>query len=301
MQEYIMDVRTEFAESQHNTGDTYVRRGSTNSPQCSGCHTTEGYQYRIANNGATAAMESSSRIGCFACHAPHTNEDFALRKQGPTDLVMGGAGAYDKGNSNTCAMCHQAHEPDPTFVSAPTDTIDSQYWGPHHGPQSNMLSGNGAYVLPGATYASNHPHDTIADGCVGCHMAALPEDGLAGGHSYGMEFEYHGGDHINDNGCATCHAGQDMTARVTTTQTTFKTALDLLAADMEALGWLQSDHEHIDVAAGLTDPDQRGAVYNYLMLLDDRSGGVHNAVYMNAVLSATQSFVDGQPKRLVNR
>ena len=93
MQNYIVSIQTEFAESQHNTGDTYVRRGSTNSPECSGCHTTEGYQYRVANNGDTIALAQSSRIGFFACHAPHSNENFNLRKTWATDLFLGGTAA----------------------------------------------------------------------------------------------------------------------------------------------------------------------------------------------------------------
>jgi formate-dependent nitrite reductase cytochrome c552 subunit len=289
MQDYIVDVQTEFDVSKHNTGDTYLRRGSSTSPYCSGCHTTEGYQYRVANNGATIALESASRIGCFGCHAPHSNENFNLRKTGATDLFEGGPGAYDKGESNTCAMCHQARTPDPYFDSV--DLIDSRYWGPHHGPQSNMLSGNGAQELGGGAYSAGHAHNNILTGCVNCHMATMPEDVLAGGHTYGMHYVYRGSDEINDNGCSPCHDGVDVTDKVETAQGLFEAALKQLGGDMVILGWLETDSMHVEDATAPTDADERGALFNYLLLHDDRSLGVHNPTYLNAVLTRTQSFV----------
>jgi hypothetical protein len=290
MQQYIVDIQNEYASSQHALGTTDVRR----SAPCSGCHTTEGYQYRVANNGDTVDLEESSHIGCFGCHAPHTNGDFSLRKTGPTDLEMGGAGAYDKGNSNTCAMCHQARAPEPAIDS--TDAITSTRWGPHHGPQANVLSGNGAYVFAGASYGVNHAHNTgNPDGCVTCHMAPPPADGMAGGHSWWMTYEYHSAEELNSNGCVLCHGTQtDMLALVEDSQAAFATDLETLATGMETLGWLNAGHDAV-VAAGVgTDANARGAVWNYLLLLDDTTMGVHNPTYARAVLTATQSYVTSQ-------
>ena len=129
METYIVAVQTEFDLTEHNTGDTYVRRGSTNSPECSRCHTTEGYQYYVAT-GTTTALTESSRIGCFGCHAPHSTGNFGLRQQGGHDLMLGGV-TFDKGNADTCANCHQARIPSPAIDDVAND-VTSRYWGAHH-------------------------------------------------------------------------------------------------------------------------------------------------------------------------
>jgi len=291
MQNYIVSIQNEYETSQHATGDTDVRR----SAPCSGCHTTEGFQYRVANNGATVDLEESSNIGCFACHAPHTNGDFALRTSGPTDLEMGGAGAYDRGNSNICAMCHQARTPEPAIDSP--DPITSTRWGPHHGPQANVLVGKGAYSFNGQPYPALHAHNTgNPAGCVTCHMATPPEDGMAGGHSWWMTYDFHGAEYINPQGCVLCHGGDEgtITTLVENAQTAFAAKLETLASGMETLGWLNSGHSAVVPAGVGADEDARGAVWNYLLLLDDTTMSVHNTTFTNAVLTATQNFVNSR-------
>lgn len=296
MDGYITAVQTEFDLTLHNTGDTYVRRGSTNSPQCSRCHTTEGFQYYVAN-GTETALEESSRIGCFGCHAPHSRADFSLRQGSGFALDWGGVN-FDKGTGNTCGTCHQAiFLSDPTIEDIATP-IGSPYWGAHHGPQSNILVGSGLWVFTGgAEYAASHAHDSgITNGCVDCHMAALPADGLAGGHSFAMLYRYHGGDHVNDAGCqgSSCHDGQDMTDRVETAADDFKNDLDALADDLHTLGWIADDLEHVNPSGVPANVDARGAVVNYLVLLEDRSSGIHNPTYASAVLAATVAYVQSQ-------
>ena len=184
IQNYLLPVETEFAVSKHAVGDTDTER---NAP-CSGCHTTEGYQQRILD-GTFPNLVTSSHIGCFACHAPHknmgTDQPFSQRKTGATTFVYGGA-TYDKQSSNTCAMCHQARVPKPNPASVDS-AITSSRWGPHHGSQADYLTGTGAYVLTGATYSANHPHNTqIADGCVHCHMGPNTSGDNVGGHTFGL-------------------------------------------------------------------------------------------------------------------
>lgn len=299
--DFLLPIQTEFAESKHNTGETYVRRGSVNSPACSGCHTNEGYQIRIAT-GQPAPVSQSSRIGCFTCHAPHTSKNFALRKTGATELFRGGT--YDKGTSNTCVMCHQSLNPSPDFGS--TNAITSPYWGGHHGPQANILAGSGAYVFPGATYGTAHPHNGtgVAAGCVHCHMGPTASDGLAGGHSYKMVFEYHGTERANSKPCVACHSSfTDQTAygAIEGTKEAFLLRLEAIYDTMNQRGWVQKDADGIPrvwtTANGGTPPataDERGAVFNYLMLLEDRSGGIHNPTYAEDVLEATEAFLQGK-------
>jgi hypothetical protein len=286
LQDWILSFQQETEASGHAHAESFVRRDA----DCSGCHTTEGYQYRVAN-GTTIAIANSSRISCFACHAPHSNENFNMRKQGATDWIIG-AGSYDKGNSNTCAMCHQGNEADPAIAVA--DTITNKRWGPHHGPQSNMLAGHGAYDF-GTPISATHPHNGagVPNGCVDCHMSAQPEDGMAGGHSFQMMFEYHGSFSVNDTGCG-CHAGQNLNAKLTAAQTAYENAVRQLGGDLVTLGWIDTDTIYVAVPSDVIDADGRGAIWNYRMLLEESSEGVHNPTYINGVITATQAYVNTQ-------
>jgi hypothetical protein len=290
--DYILQARAEFNESQHALGDTYVRKGSP----CSRCHTTEGYQYYLANGEPTSVTQSSP-IGCFACHAPHTNENFAQRQNNSTDLTLGTT--YNKGTSNSCAVCHQVREPSPSFASA--DPITSGYWGSHYGSQANILSGEGAWVFPGESYSANAMHNTIADGCVTCHMADGPSSGIAGGHSFKMAYAYRGSESVNSSGCD-CHGwtkDSEATTAVEDRRAEYQASLNELADLLISLGWLNEDRARVNATEGEAPAtaDARGAVYNYQMLYYDRSGGVHNPTYADAILKATKGYATQQLNR----
>jgi len=292
MDDYIVAIQVEYRESQHYKAETFVRRGSTSSPDCSRCHTSEGYQHYVAT-GTTAPVTESSPVGCFTCHAPHTNQDFGQRKTGPTTLEVGGT--YDKGTSNTCAMCHQLRAPSPTFASA--DTIKSSRWGPHHAGQANILAGIGAYVFGGKAYPTGPSHNSITEGCVNCHMAALPADNLAGGHTFSITYVSNGSERLNSNGCVGCHDTWNDTKaiqEVDGVKAPFEARLNSVADILIARGFLNTDKETVATGAPAAQTaDDRGALYNYLALVADKSGGVHNPVYANAVLTATENYLAG--------
>ena len=72
---------------------------------------------------------------------------------------------------------------------------------------------------------------------------------------------------------------------------------------MLAKGWIQSDLTYIDTAGAPAqaggDPDDRGAIWNYIMLVEAKTcGGVHNPAYGNAVLDATLEYVQSSAKNL---
>lgn len=293
---YLRSIQTQFVLSRHNLSDTYVRRGTDASPTCSRCHTTEGFQVYIAT-GDEAPLEESSHIGCFACHAPHTNEDFSLRKQGPQEMFIGQT--YDEGNSNTCAVCHQARALEPGIESQ--SPITSTRWGPHYGPQSNILSGQGAWDLPGTDFdaAAVHPHNTAnSQGCVTCHMADLPDNTIAGGHSFAPDYETSEGDRINSKGCA-CHGFNDADATEYTEElfmTPFEEDLNELRALLDVRQWLDTSGTYASNGANAPGPgNPRGAVLNYLLLHHDKSMGVHNPNYARAVLDGTKAWLEANP------
>lgn len=294
MENYLLSIETEFALSRHNLSDTYVRRGTDASPVCSRCHTTEGFQHYVLT-GEVTPLEESSHIGCFACHAPHTNENFSLRVSEP--VVMNHGTTYDRGLSNTCAICHQTRLTDPP-IDSPTPITGSR-WGPHYAPQANILSGQGAYVFAGTTYETNAAHSGITDGCVVCHMAELPDNVIAGGHSFAINYVSSGNTRVNSKGCA-CHTTWTTDAIATTAtdtyQAEFEEKLDELGDILVARGWLKTDREY--ATNGATAPvtaDQRGAVFNFLILHHDKSQGVHNKKYAESVIAGTKAWLEAHP------
>jgi hypothetical protein len=117
-----------------------------------------------------------------------------------------------------------------------------------------------------------------------------------------MRYEYHGQELMNSKGCDGCHATwgpeEDREARDEAATEAVEEAMAEFAAELAEVrtelidrGWLD-DEDHINTDSPPATADERGAVYNYLLLLEDRSGGIHNVVYANDVLDATKEYLD---------
>lgn len=311
MEDNLLPIGTQYSSSLHATTSTYLRKTSP----CAGCHTTEGYQSYVSTGTLpTTELPQSSHIGCFACHAPHTNESFAMRKTGATTMTVGG-GTYDKQESNTCAMCHQSRVPSPNFTLATftPDSVTSSRFGSHYCTQANVLSGQGLYVFPGGSaYPAGHSHNSISNGCVSCHMADVPGGAMVGGHSFAIAYMSGTSERINSKGCVGCHSSDmpngDASAitYVDEVKHAFETALeDTLAVKLHALGLLKKNTDgsysvndkRLDGAGPkrkLWSKDELGAIFNYGALHYDGSGSVHNPVYARAVYNATLAWANAQ-------
>jgi hypothetical protein len=284
---YLAGYLAEYGTSTHANGGNFVRKGAS----CAICHTTEGFQ-AVANGGTLEEdLAQSSAIGCFACHAPHTNETFALRTTAAVTLNSGGT--FDFEEANLCANCHQGRPVSPAVDDAET-AITSIRWGAHHGPQANIFSGDGLWEIGDATYDTTSPHSNITNACVNCHMAPVPGSGMAGGHTFGMEFEYHGAMEINSAGCTTCHDGWDdeaATEYVEDAMAEFDVKLATLKALLMEAGWLD-DSNYVVTDNAPTDADSRGAILNYNTLREDRSGGIHNFSYAKEAIDASIAYME---------
>lgn len=279
----IMAIDGQWNNSVHATGGNFAR----NTPPCSGCHTSEGFIALTGGATDPGTPANPSPVGCFACHEPHTNKNFNLRTTAPVTLEIGG-GTYDRGLSNLCASCHHARTLSPALSASVT--LTSNRWGPHHGPQADILNGSGAYVFAGQTYR-NSPHKTVVtDGCPTCHMAA-PYGTQAGGHTMHMTYDNHGTTTDLVAGCnnSSCHSGlanfdyqglQDTVAAYTATLRSALVSASLLDD--------ASDLPKASSSNPLTMTEsQAGALYNYLLLEADRSSGVHNSKYVIDALKAS--------------
>ncbi len=300
----IKSRQIQWEASTHATGGNFERVSSRGDNVCATCHTHEGFIERMDTGDWTTVEEVTNPTppNCRTCHAIHdtyTEADLDVQFTTAFDLQIDGT-TVDFGDGTLCANCHQPRTPGPPVVVGGGDvTITSAYWGVHHGPQGGILAGAGGYEFTGLTYpTAPHIHGAVAtnpDGCVTCHMAN-PYGDQAGGHTMFMAYQYHGSDEPNLAGCATagCHAN---------------------TADWETLGYLGFDYKNFQtavladlaalktklLAVGIVTADdhavpgtwtevQAGALLNYLMVLEDRSNGVHNpsvSGYVSVLLKNT--------------
>jgi formate-dependent nitrite reductase cytochrome c552 subunit len=288
------DVSTElkskmlqYANSTHALGGNFDR----NSISCAPCHTHEGFMEVLETgaNATAAPIMNSTPPGCRTCHNIHTTysvDDYALTTTKPVELMFGSA-TYDKGNSNLCANCHQSRpvSPMPDFNDAEF-TIGNYRFGPHHGPQSNVMLAAGFVEIPGKTaYPSvTNRHAATGNGCIDCHMTESVGVTI-GGHT--MKVAYESGDAtvFATEGCVGCH--KDTEALNITFKEYTASIDDLMAqikiklVEKEVLG--EDDY----AVQGATTGKLASALLNYKTILEDRSKGLHNPSYVKAILSNT--------------
>ncbi|MFQ5997449.1 MAG: hypothetical protein ACE5KP_07500, partial [Dehalococcoidales bacterium] len=269
--------QVQWANSLHGSGSTFERNGAS----CAICHTSEGFVERIASGKDEIAedVENPSPINCRTCHEIHTTytkADFELRSEAPVTLKLTGD-TFDMGDGNLCAKCHQPRwSYSVPEVGGGDVEITSRYWGPHHGPQSAMLLGVGGY---GDSPGAGTHYKLVSEGCPVCHMADAYGK-QAGGHTMNMEYVYHGHETPNVAGCEACH-GEIESFDIDETQTEVEALMEELKALLVADG-IMDDTDH--AVPGTYSAARAGALWNYLMVLEDRSHGVHNPQHTKALL-----------------
>ena len=267
---------------------------------CVGCHTNNGFVDRI--KGVGPADLSYDAISCQTCHEPHgeTNPSTNLHlvRTLATVTLADGTKVTSKaaGAGTLCMNCHQARVDAATYVPK---TAGSTYFGPHEGPQADMLMGTNGFTY-GQDIPSSAHREVVADTCVACHTqtpaSTDPALGQVGGHTFKMSFP--GTSTIPAEqmvgACQTCH-GSDITTFnfplldydgdgvIDGVQTEVQHLLNNLAVLLPPVGQAKTD---ITIDATWTQP-QLEAAYNYRFVQRDGSLGVHNVAYTVGLLKAS--------------
>ncbi|MBI3950676.1 MAG: hypothetical protein HY314_09510 [Acidobacteria bacterium] len=281
-----------------------------------------------AENPATLAEPGlQPPVACATCHDPHAfNEPFAGR-YGPASLQLRMHGEVamptgvtkDAKESAVCVSCH-ANRRDPAYKA--DYQAGKKTRGPHGNPQADVFYGITAAAFDfGKGDYTNSYHDLfVQEACIQCHMAANPvvapgPDGQvgtrddvkalsAGGHSWNLVGEFEGKPVENVGACTGCHAGlttlnrpargdYDGDGAVEGIQSEVEGLLNVLAAELpkDAQGNVLS----YPIRADNTTELQRMALWNYWLITNDGSRGVHNAGFAVQVLQRSYQELTGHP------
>jgi len=280
----LVAARQQYTFSVHASG-THVTE--PNEP-CSGCHTSEGFISRIETGVIPTGLTNPTAIHCFTCHAPHTNGNLARRLEDPFPLANGVT--FDHHGGNMCTACHQSRRDVNTYVSTGSGRVNlTSRWGPHHGPQTDMLTGTNGYEYPGFSYEQTNHKLATEDGCLDCHMK-VTENLRVGGHSFNMAYDDGTEELVNTGACATCHGAIDD-FDFQGVQTEIDSLVANLRSELVSAG-LVSGSTGLPRAAS-TSSDSAGAVWNYMLAIEDRSRGVHNRKYIRGLLTSALQYMQG--------
>jgi hypothetical protein len=274
----------QWENSKHGFGGTNFE----NAPGCAPCHTSQGFKEALAldSTATSAAIENPASINCYTCHKIHdtyTAEDWNTRVTDPSPFWLTGETA-DLGKANLCIKCHQQRIsyqiPDVTNPEG-TYTVSSTRFGPHHGPQGTTLTGNGFYLV-GSGYM-NSSHAGITDACINCHMAS-PVGYASGGHTWIIDSEEEG---MNFNGCLNCHTADEAETLKDELNVEVTDLMTQLGTKLYAAGIYNPEGTSGYAVKGDYTNRVAGAYWNFISIIEDKSGGVHNPKFVKKLLENT--------------
>ena len=267
-------ITAQWAETSHGIGNYVGYAGGRNG--CAKCHSHEGFIETVWTGEDTTAanIPLPQSIRCKTCHAFHPSLDFenepnhAIRQMMDVPLMAEDGlitVGFENKESNLCMNCHQSRRnpADDTDGTALVN-VSSTHYGAHHGPQANLLNGLGGYEFR-LDLGTSGIHESGAD-CISCHMH---EGTSTGGHTWTP----------GEEACTSCHTDP---APVLASVAAIEALLHQLEEDLKTAGFLTADGV---IVTGYRQADSVGALWNYLLVEEDRSSGVHNPAYTTALLN----------------
>ena len=279
---------------------------------CVPCHSGIGFVENLKVEAGDIDAEDMNldhaAIGCATCHDPHdvTNEH-QIRNMDSVTLGNGEV-VTEGGKGMLCMNCHRGRRNIDTYVAEQMarEGGPSSHFGPHHGPQTDMLVGSNAVEYGQRIRSSSHAY-AVEDGCVDCHMQGSDHSGPeflnVGQHTLRSTWDGGTPDDPSDDvhlteACADCHGPMesfdiprddfDGDGKVEGVQTEVMGLLNVLAMALPPL-----DEPTAHVNADYTE-EQLSALFNYEFVLEDGSYGIHNAQYAVGILKASIKDLTGR-------
>ncbi len=288
---------------------SFARANTDNSisNNCSRCHEAGGYVAFTKGeifDGSKLTEADHMSISCQTCHDPHgSGEEFSLRPVPVGSDTLGNGVQYTLGGvGQVCMNCHKSRRDNVTYVVS--NSLNS-HWGPHHSVQSDVFLGENAASFDADVYQSGAHKFAIGNACVDCHMTATTDTGtvnrdMVGGHTFKLHNE--ATDYYHTAACVNCHGPKNN-------WNDFKAVMDY-----DGNGTVASIPEEVDGLLhrlsvllpptgvdSISDVDikaednlnLRKAWWNYQLIANDGSKGMHNSKFAISVLTKTIQVVMG--------
>jgi hypothetical protein len=272
---------------------------------CVRCHSAMGFTDYVDGKPQNQHRTTYEAISCAGCHDPHNKDGLnpsMLRTVGPVTLMDNVTTIANGGKGQLCMNCHMTRRNATNYVET---TAGSSQFGPHYGPQGDMLAGANA-ITYGKVIPSSAHREVVADTCVTCHLqeisASHPAFGQVGGHTFRPGWDGGTPDNPADDvhltgACVQCHGNittfnlkrqdYDGDGVIDGVQTEVKNLLARLARLLPPMG-----QPTVAITSAYTKQQLRAA-YNYQFVYYDGSYGVHNVAYAVGLLKASIADLTG--------
>ncbi len=303
-------IGVEWGNSQHSIA-TRTPTGESRA-SCVRCHSGQGFTDYAAGLPQNQQRTMYEAITCASCHDPHgdANNPHLLRTLNAVTLFDNKTVVSTGGKGQLCMSCHVARRDATNYVET---TTGGGNFGPHYGPQTDMLMGANA-ITYGKDIPSSAHATAVKDTCVACHLqtvsASHPAFGEVGGHTFRNRTDRGTPNDKTDDValvslCTSCHgdidsfdfkrADYDGDGVVQGVQTEVKNLMAQLAMLLPPIG-----QPTVAITSAYTKQQLRAA-YNYQFVYYDGSYGAHNLSYAVGLLKASigdltgDSNTDGLP------
>ncbi len=303
----------EWQSSAHFNTDNQSVFGHASNNSCSApCHSPEGFVDRT--KGLMPIAGPIGKMTCAVCHDPHNAQQFPADAHqvrvydtvtlGDTTLTNGTVQLTGKGSSAVCMSCHNGRTL-PLQISSGQPVYMTSL--PHESTATEVLAGIG-----GASHDKtirNSPHTKVAE-CTTCHMFQLsvddPNYNFVGHHTFSMVNTQDGTDNLA--ACNQCHKAPhlvndfdfvaigsgdyDGDGTVDGVQTETRGLLNSLSNKFARVGvTVFNSYPFVTQSTLSTNATQlaaqRRALWNYVLITNDHSFGVHNTRYTIHLLQSS--------------
>lgn len=227
---------------------------------CPDCHSSQGFvRWQNGKGGKRLGLTFAQPVACPTCHDPHGSDHPRQLRVFDRLITRSGLQVEKAGAGALCMSCHNAGQGEASAAAS---------LAPPHAPQADLVLGG------------PHPAD-----CTACHMAGRA-DALGGGHTFRVISEK-GEERIAS--CLPCHADlktfdwKSTREKVRAGLARAALALGKRAKKEDAravgIGVVGARVVLVDAAGaevGKPSRDTFARAYRYLLVLRDRSVGLHN-------------------------
>ena len=265
-----------------------------------------GYDTTTVQGQPSATSDGNININCVSCHDPHGNTNPAQLRTIVLDSLRNGyippSPSAGVSAGRVCMTCHSARY----SVKARVTTKGPYYgfaerFGPHENPQADIFFGSNGYQYGDNRLTGLQSHGGLSNECATCHMATrINGSSVQSNHELAME-DTTGGLHDATwavDACKQCHGPNitkfddikayydyDGDGTIEGVQSEVQGLLDRLKAILPKNATTgEPTTTMADSLLVKNKPEVVQGIWNYYLVKNDKSLGVHNPKYAVSLL-----------------